>query len=139
MPRAKRPDKETWDPVAGERMRKLLDRARVNAGVAHLKQLYPLIGIGRDTAQAWMRGERPPSPRGGGRVAKALGMTYAEMMAEYFGAPANLEPRQLIAAFEWAIAQVRAGPPPEVLHDVAQAEKSAARLRRPRARPRGGR
>lgn len=130
-------DPELFDVAAGRRMAEFFDRARANLGLSTDYELWKRLGIGRDTAQAWMRGERPPSREAGDRVAARLGITYADLLAIYEGRqPAAVDGAALIAAFEWAIQQVRAGQvPPEVR---ATLEKAAARSkRRLPTRPRG--
>lgn len=131
---------EVWkmDRAAGKRLRNYIETAMYRADIKTLSELARRGGIGRDTLQAWLRGERAPSSGPGARVAKALGGTYAEMLTAYTGQSDDPEPQQLIAAFEWAIAQVRAGyPPADVAADVARAQVESVRLRRrPRARPR---
>lgn len=129
------------DKLAGQRLRRYIEINMHRADIATLSEVARRGGIGRDTLQAWMRGERQPTPGPGNRVAKALGVTYAELLAAWDGNPADLEPQQLIAAFEWAIAQVRAGmPPAKVYEDVAAAQLESASRRRPtRERPRARR
>jgi transcriptional regulator with XRE-family HTH domain len=120
--------------AAGKRLRDYMRTAMSRAEIETVSELARRSEVGRDTLQAWWRGERQPTPLPGGRVAKVLGVTYAELLAAWDGQPADLEPQQLIAAFEWAIAQVRAGlPPPEVLEDVAEAQRHSASQRRPRS------
>lgn len=120
--------------AAGKRLRDYMRTAMSRAEIDTVSELARRGGVGRDTLQAWWRGERQPTPLPGGRVAKVLGVTYAELLAAWDGSPADLEPQQLIAAFEWAIAQVRAGmPPSEVLSDVEQAQRESASRLRPRS------
>ena len=96
------------DKAAGRRMRLLFDRAKVERGFHYDQPLWDHLGVERCTAQAWMRGNNPPSHIKGAQVAAQLGMTYAQLIAVYEGRTDDaIDPRQLVAAFEWAIAQVR--------------------------------
>ena len=126
----KQRDPELFDVEAGQRMVVLFDRARVDLGLATDAELWRKLGVSRDTAQAWMRGERPPSRDVGQRVASRLGMTYAQLLDAYYGVQPQIDGATLVAAFEWAIQQVRAGQVPEGVREAV--ERAHARSRQPR-------
>jgi transcriptional regulator with XRE-family HTH domain len=130
--RARRPrNPDLFDLAAGRRMIDLFERARVELGFETDADLWRHLGVSRDTAQSWMRGERPPSRDAGPRVAERLGITYANLLDSYYGREPEMDTATVIAALEWAIRQVRAGSgsvPPEVRQAVEQvAGRSKAR------------
>lgn len=132
----KQRDPELFDVEAGQRMIVFFDRARADLDLNTDADLWRKLGVSRDTAQSWMRGERPPSREVGQRVASRLGMSYADLLGVYEGSrPATVDGATLIAAFEWAIQQVRAGQiPPEVRETVERAHARNTE-RRPTRQP----
>src|SRR5690349_10515585 len=91
------------------RMRRFFDRLRSEFDLETDADLWRRLTLSRDTAQAWMRGERPPSRDVGQRVAEKAGLTYANLLAIYNGEEPEVDPATVIAALEWAITQVRQG------------------------------
>lgn len=108
MPRRAR-DGESFDAEAGARMRRFFDRLRSDLDLETDAELWRRLGLSRDAAQAWMRGERPPSRDAGQRVAERAGIDYADLLAVYNGEEKEINPATVIAALEWAISQVRSG------------------------------
>jgi len=90
-------------------MRRFFDRLRSEMDLETDADLWRKLGLSRDAAQAWMRGERPPSRDAGRRVAERAGITYANLLAVYDGEEPEVDPAAVIAALEWAISQVRSG------------------------------
>lgn len=127
-------DPNVFDIAAGRRMADLFDRARAEFGLSTDGELWKKLGVGRDTAQSWMRGERPPSRALGSEVAARLGIRYDDLLAVYEGRePEDMDAATVIAALEWAIRLVRAGQaPPSVEEDVRAARDE---LRRRRSSP----
>lgn len=109
MPRKKARDSTMWDPAAGARMRTYFTRARGEFGFESDAELWRYLGVGRDTAQAWMRGERPPRRDVGQKVAEKLGITYADLLAIYDGSDPEVDTASVIKALEWALMKVRSG------------------------------
>jgi transcriptional regulator with XRE-family HTH domain len=134
-------DGEMFDTEAGARMRRFFDRLRVALDLETDAELWRRLGISRDAAQAWMRGERPPSRAIGERVAERAGISYPALLAIYKGEEPVIGTATIIAALEWAISQVRSGEwspmrpeqtasvPPEIRGRV---ELAAARSKAPR-------
>ena len=134
-------DGESFDSDAGARMRRFFDRLRSELDLETDADLWRRLGVSRDAAQAWMRGERPPSRDVGQRLAERAGLTYANLLAIYNGEEPDVDPATVIAALEWAISQVRSGewsPIHEVRTGVAppskraEVETAAARSAAPR-------
>lgn len=98
-----------FDVDAGRRMRRFFDRLRSEMDLETDADLWRRLDVSRDTAQAWMRGERPPSRDVGQRVAERAGLTYANLLEVYNGQEPEVDPAMVIAALEWAITQVRQG------------------------------
>lgn len=70
--------------LSGRQMKAyVLDRMAAR-GIRTLVELADVADVAYDTLHAWFRG-RPPTPRAGGRVALALGVTYSELLAAYEG------------------------------------------------------
>ena len=110
MPRKSKPrDPTTWDADAGARMRAYFTRARGELGYDSDAELWRYLGVGRDTAQAWMRGERPPRRDVGQKVAEKLGITYADLLAIYDGSEPDVDAASVIKALEWALTRLRSG------------------------------
>ena len=109
MPRKKSRDPAKWDAAAGARMRAYFTRARGEFGFSSDAELWNHIGVGRDTAQAWMRGERPPRRDVGQRVAERLGISYAALLAIHDGTAPDVDAASVIRALEWALTKVRSG------------------------------
>lgn len=124
-------DPEMFDVEAGRRMSALFDRARVEFGLDTDAELWRKLGVARDTAQSWMRGERPPSRALGSRVASGLGIRYDDLLAVYEGrSPEDMDAATVIAALEWAIRLVRSGQvPPSVEADLTAARSVSQRRR----------
>jgi transcriptional regulator with XRE-family HTH domain len=118
-------DGEMFDTEAGVRMRRFFDRLRVALDLETDAELWRRLGISRDAAQAWMRGERPPSRAIGERVAERAGISYPALLAIYKGEEQVMGTATIIAALEWAISQVRSG------------EWSPIRTARPKEAPEG--
>jgi hypothetical protein len=71
--------------AAGGRLKAyVLDRMSAR-DIHTLVELADVADVAYDTLHAWFRG-RAPTPRAGGRVALALGITYSELLAAYEGA-----------------------------------------------------
>jgi len=108
--KARKPrDAELYDVDAGDRMRQLFDKARVDFGLATEAELWRKLGVGRDTAQAWMRGERPPSRDLGERIAKRLRLSYSDVLDVYNGRKSGPDTAQVVATLEWVLAKIRSG------------------------------
>lgn len=130
--RARKPrNPDLFDLAAGKRMVDLFERARVELGLENDAELWRYLRVSRDTAQSWMRGERPPSRDVGTRVAERLGITYANLLATYNGQEPEMDPATVIAALEWAIGQVRAGSVPPEVREAVERATSRSRGRRP--------
>lgn len=130
--RARKPrNPDLFDLAAGKRMVDLFERARVELGLENDAELWRYLRVSRDTAQSWMRGERPPSRDVGTRVAERLGITYANLLATYNGQEPEMDPATVIAALEWAIRQVRAGSVPPEVREAVERATSRSRGRRP--------
>lgn len=114
---------------SGERLRRYVRERMARQGIDTLMELARRSDVGRDTLQAWFRGRRP-TPQAGGKVAASLGVTYYEMLKEFDGAPDDFDPEAMVAAFEWAIQQVRAGRVPADVR--ARVEKAHGRNGNPR-------
>jgi hypothetical protein len=129
------------DREAGKRLRGYIRERMARADIATQDDLWRAAGIGRDTGQAWLRGERRPTPAAGAKLAAVFGETYFDLLRAVEGDGSDLDDQTLIAAFEWAIEQVRArssapsAPPPEVSEAVAAAEDEARRQRGTQSRP----
>lgn len=121
--RRKSRDPELFDVEAGRRMIAFFDRARAELGLDTDAELWRKLGVSRDTAQSWMRGERPPSREVGTRVAERLGMSYADLLSVYEGGQSQAMTWSTVAlALEWAIEQIRAADvPDEVKASIARA------------------
>lgn len=102
-------DPSKWDAAAGARMRSYFTRARGELGFSSDAELWRHLGVGRDTAQAWMRGERPPRRDVGQKVAERLGITYADLLAIYDGREVDVDAASVIKALEWALTRLRSG------------------------------
>ncbi len=71
-------DMEGWDPAAGTRLWDYIQEKMAESGVS-LLGLERTSGVSRATVYAWKDGRRPRRDAGG-RIAKALGTTYADLM-----------------------------------------------------------
>lgn len=134
-------------------MRAYFTRARGELGYDSDAELWRYLGVGRDTAQAWMRGERPPRRDLGQKVAEKLGVTYADLLATYDGTEPDVDAASVIKALEWALTRLRSGEwsmervrsgqePDEVRREVERvhARSGKRRLNGPRvAGPKGAR
>jgi transcriptional regulator with XRE-family HTH domain len=118
--------------AAGARLRRYLREGMASAGIDTVAELARRSGVGRDTLQVWMRGDRAPSIEAGQRVAVVIGGSYAEMLRVWEGTDDQLDAERVIESLEWAIRLIRSGQvPPDVARDVAAASRDAARRRRP--------
>lgn len=70
--------------LAGQRLRGYVQDRMSARGIATLVELAERSDVAYDTLHAWFRG-RAPTPRAGGKVALALGVTYSELLAAYEG------------------------------------------------------
>jgi transcriptional regulator with XRE-family HTH domain len=114
---------------SGERLRRYVREHMAHENIDTLMELARRSDVGRDTLQAWFRGRRP-TPQAGGKVAAALGVTYYELLKAFEGAPDEFDPETMVAAFEWAIQQVRAGKvPADVRAEVEKAHADSKRRR----------
>jgi transcriptional regulator with XRE-family HTH domain len=129
-------DPELFDVEAGQRMIAFFDRARVELGLATDAELWRKLGVSRDTAQSWMRGERPPSREVGTRVAERLKMSYADLLAVYEGTNAQPMTWGTVAlALEWAIQQIRAADVPDEVKESIDRATAHSKARRPDRSP----
>jgi transcriptional regulator with XRE-family HTH domain len=74
---------EGWDPAAGTRLWDYIQEKMAESGVS-LLGLERTSGVSRATVYAWKDGRRPRRDAGG-RIAKALGTTYADLMQHRAG------------------------------------------------------
>jgi transcriptional regulator with XRE-family HTH domain len=129
-------DPELFDVEAGQRMIAFFDRARVELGLATDAELWRKLGVSRDTAQSWMRGERPPSREVGTRVAERLKMSYADLLAVYEGTNAQPMTWGTVAlALEWDIQQIRAADVPDEVKESIDRATAHSKARRPDRSP----
>jgi transcriptional regulator with XRE-family HTH domain len=127
------------DQAAGQRLRHYLREGMASADIDTLSELARRSGVGRDTLQAWMRGERPPTAVTGAKVAQTIQSSYTEMMRVWEGADEDYDPEAVVAALEWAIRLVRTGQVPlDVQREVEAAKRSASRQRSQRRAHSGG-
>lgn len=116
---------------AGARLKKYLREGMAKAGIETYSELARRAGVGRDTIQVWVRGDRTPTTQAGGKVAGVFGDSYADLLRAWQGDTMSVDEATLIAAFEWAIQQVRiAGVPDEIRREVEQARNKGQRRRR---------
>jgi transcriptional regulator with XRE-family HTH domain len=128
------------DKAAGTRLRRYIREGMAAREIDSLSELARRSGTGRDTLQAWMRGERPPSTAAGTKVAAELGSSYHEMLRAWEGDDATgFDRDELVAALEFAIRLIRTGQvPPEVQAEVDAARRSASQRKSRRRRPTAG-
>jgi transcriptional regulator with XRE-family HTH domain len=124
------------DKAAGTRLRRYIREGMAAREIDSLSELARRSGTGRDTLQAWMRGERPPSTAAGTKVAAELGSSYHEMLRAWEGDDAEVNRDEVIAALEWAIRLVRAGEVPAEVQAEVDAARQSASQRKSRSRSR---
>jgi transcriptional regulator with XRE-family HTH domain len=119
------------DHEAGKRITTYIDE-RVRLANLTRQELYAKSGVSRDAVQSWIAGKWPPSRESGEKVATTLGVAYSDLLAAYEGKPRDeLDDATLIAAFEWAINQVRGRQVPlDVRQAIAEAELARSTTRR---------
>ena len=119
--------------AAGNRLRRHLREGMAAVGIETMTELSRKSGVGRDTLQVWLRGDRAPSATAGQKVAAAIGGSYNEMMRVWEDGNGATDPEAIVAALEWAIRLVRSGQvPPDVQREIEDAQRSAKRLPRRR-------
>jgi hypothetical protein len=72
---------------AGRSLKSFIQDRMAARDIRTLVELAEVADVAYDTLHAWFRG-RPPTPRAGGRVAVALGVTYSDLLAAYEGTEA---------------------------------------------------
>jgi hypothetical protein len=68
----------------GRRLKAFVQDRMGVVGIGTLVALAEEADVSYDTLHAWFRG-RPPTPRAGGKVSLALGVTYSDLLAAYEG------------------------------------------------------
>src|ERR1044072_3638008 len=80
----RRKEKEQ-DDVLAPQFRAFVDERIAAQGIGSVIELADISDVGRDTLYRWFRREAVPTPRAGGRVARALGVTYRELIDAFDG------------------------------------------------------
>lgn len=71
--------------AAGARLRRYVENLAAEKGITTTAELARASGVGRDTLHVWYRGERTPTPRGAGQLARFLGVEYGELLNAWEG------------------------------------------------------
>lgn len=119
---------------AGARLKKYLREGMAKGDIETWADLAREAGVGRDTLQVWIRGDRQPTTQAGGKVAAVFGETYADLLRAWQGDETSVDDAAMIAAFEWAIQQVRAGQVPPEVRATIERSRAGSKLPRPTRR-----